>query len=167
MIFGNKKENKIIEFIAKNEKDLNKKIMPLKEEHLKLYNILKQINKDTENIKDFIKAMSEIVSSVQTENSKVFEAEERIEKLSSELAAEKEKYKKLSGEKGGLTKSNNELKKENEELKKKLDEALSGAYLKRELKPDKTKSKQQMKIKNHVTSSQAKTILKSKNSETV
>lgn len=151
MIFGNKKINFEL----------------LEGEHQVILRKLGDQQEDIKNIKEFIEMITKFFSDIKVEDSKVFEAEAKIEKLSVKLDSEKGKNKKLYGEKGGLTKSNNKLKKENAELKQKLEEALSGAYLKRELKPDKTKSKQQMKVRNHVTSSQAKSILKSKNSEIV
>lgn len=102
------------------------------------------------------KKIKDLESNLNLEKSKVFKAEENIDKLL-------KKYKTVCNAKGGLTKHNNKLKLDYKKLQQEYEEYKNNSYSKTTLPPDELPKAEPMKLKRSGAKGAANAILRHKN----
>lgn len=155
--------------IRKNEID----IMQLSKNVDKLNEKIDKILDITQIEADYIETIKNIFSSIASPAT-IAEAEERMQTLSNKIDELEAERRKLIAALGGVKSGNNKLKKAKKVLqldKKKLLKELNaykknGAYIHKTLPPTKSKP-QKTRLKNRVTNTQTKEILKDISSERV
>ena len=113
-----------------------------------------EIKKATQELQEKLNKKEDIIYKLIEEKEAMFKAneshqeiikqnQEEISRLTNELETMSEKYKKAWGSKGGLIKQMNKLQSELNEAQIKLNQR----YILKELKPQKSRNVQEMKIK--------------------
>ena len=158
-MFGRKlkEENlKLKKELENIEKELNKYKNDVKEQQGIANNLTVLYDNQKNKLYCCLEENKELKNELKQKESQLFEAEEKLEKLS-------KKYRNLIAKTGGTIARKNKLEVQVKDLELKLAESMSDKYLVRKLPAQKPKVQKITKIKNHVVNTQAKNILKNKN----
>lgn len=158
-MFGRKlkEENlKLKKELENIEKELNKYKNDVKEQQGIANNLTVLYDNQKNKLYCCLEENKELKNELKQKESQLFEAEEKLEKLS-------KKYRNLIAKTGGTIARKNKLEVQVKDLELKLAESMSDKYLVRKLPAQKPKVQKITKIKNHVVNTQVKNILKNKN----
>ncbi len=163
-MFGKKKE-KILYLESEVQKLLHEKNKiqrenfslksDLSDKDKQCYDLSQELQVARKNIGKKDKKILDYQNDIKLKDSQIFEAEERLDKLS-------KKYRILISKTGGLTAENKKLKLKVNTLSEQLAESMTDKYLVKKLPAEKPKKQKVLGIKRGVVNSYAKQILREK-----